>query len=58
MKKQTILSALLITFLSTLSGCEIIGGIFKTGMGIGVIGAIIVVIIVVVLISKMKGNRE
>jgi hypothetical protein len=57
MKRNSFLSAILFTFLLILSGCEIIGGIFKTGMGIGVIVSIIVVIFIVFLISKMKGNR-
>jgi len=57
MKKQTFLSAILITLLSILSGCEVIGGIFKTGMGFGVIIAIIVVVVVIFVIRKMKGNK-
>ncbi|MBW8331523.1 MAG: hypothetical protein K0M40_05875 [Prolixibacteraceae bacterium] len=57
MRKQTFLSTILITLLSTLSGCEIIGGIFKTGMGIGVIITIIVVGLVIFLFSKMRGNK-
>lgn len=57
MKKQTFLSAILITFILTLSGCEVIGGIFKTGMGFGIIIAIIVVVAVIFLIRKMKGNK-
>lgn len=58
MKKQTILSATIIAFLSTLSGCEVIGGIFKTGMGLGVIISIIVVGFVVFLFVKMRGNNK
>ncbi len=57
MKKQTILAAILFTFLSTLSGCEIIGGIFKTGMGFGVIGVIVLVVIIIFLFNKLKGTR-
>ena len=57
MKKQTFLSAILITFILTLSGCEVIGGIFKTGMGFGIIIAIILVVAVIFLIRKMKGNK-
>jgi|PlaIllAssembly_1097288.scaffolds.fasta_scaffold186166_1 hypothetical protein len=58
MKKLTFLSAIFITLLSTLSGCEIIGGIFKTGMGFGVIIAIIIVVFVIFLIGKMRGNKK
>ena len=57
MKKQTFFSAILITFFSTLSGCQVIGGIFKTGMGIGIIIAIIVVVIIIFVIRKFKGNK-
>ena len=56
MKNQTLLSAILISFILTLSGCEVIGGIFKTGMGFGVIIAILVVVFVIFIIRKMKGN--
>jgi multisubunit Na+/H+ antiporter MnhB subunit len=56
MKKQTFLSAILITFILTLSGCEVIGGIFKTGVGFGVIIAIVVVVIIIFVIRKMKRN--
>ena len=56
MKNQTLLSAILISFILTLSGCQVIGGIFKTGMGFGVIIAILVVVFVIFIIRKMKGN--
>ena len=56
MKKQTIF-AILISLLLTLSGCEIIGGIFKTGMGVGIFIVVIVVAIIVFIISKMRGNK-
>lgn len=56
MRKQTFLSAILISLILTLSGCAVIGGIFKTGMGVGVIIAIIVVVIVIFIIRKMKGK--
>lgn len=51
------LSAIFITLLSILSCCEFIGGIFKTGMGVGVIIAIKAVLIEIFNISKLKGNK-
>lgn len=54
LKNQTLLIAILISFLSTLSGCEIIGGIFKTGMGVGIFISVLVVAVVIFIITKMR----
>ncbi|MCA5004231.1 hypothetical protein [Sphingobacterium bovistauri] len=53
---------LLATILSTitlLSSCEVIGGIFKAGVWSGIIIVVIVVALIIWLISKfMGGNRN
>jgi hypothetical protein len=58
MKNQTFFFATMIAFLLTLSGCEVIGGIFKTGMGVGVIISIAVVVLIIFLFVKLRGNRK
>jgi hypothetical protein len=57
MKNQTFLIVLLFSILATLSGCEIIGGIFKAGMGVGIFIVVIVIAILVFIISKMRSNK-
>jgi len=57
LKKQTFIIVLLLSILLSLSGCEIIGGIFKTGMGVGIFIAVIVVALVLFIISKLGKNK-
>ncbi|HLX93101.1 MAG TPA: hypothetical protein VKR32_15565 [Puia sp.] len=45
----------LLSSLSVLQGCAIIGGIFKAGVAVGIFMAVIVVIVVVILI--VRGTR-
>jgi hypothetical protein len=47
--------ALLVFLGVSLAGCEVIGGIFKAGVGVGALAVILVVVLVVFLIGKMKG---
>jgi len=51
--KLSILSILFFLTL-TLSSCEAIGGIFKAGMWVGVLGVVIVVALIFWLIRKAK----
>lgn len=46
---------LILVLLSTvlLGGCEIVGGIFKAGMAVGVIGVVLVIALVVFLARKL-----
>ena len=37
-----------------LGGCEIVGGIFKAGVWVGVIGVVLVLVIVGFLATKMR----
>ncbi len=57
MKKQTLLVALLISMLTTFSSCEIVGGIFKTGMGVGIFIVVLVIALIIFLVSKMGKNK-
>jgi hypothetical protein len=47
---------LLAIALSALSGCAVIGGIFKAGVAVGVIAVIIVVVLVIWIIAKIAGK--
>lgn len=49
--------ALLATLPLTLGGCRVIGGIFKAGVGVGVI-AVIFVIAIVAGIAALFGRRS
>ena len=40
--------------MSVLQGCEVIGGIFKTGVGVGIFIAVVVVIIIVFIAGNAK----
>ncbi len=54
MKNSNFLAALtLVVFSSMLSSCEIIGDIFKAGMGFGIFLVIAVVALVIWLVMRM-----
>jgi hypothetical protein len=39
----------------TAAGCEVVGGIFKAGVGVGAFAVILVVLLIVFAVVKMKG---
>jgi uncharacterized membrane protein YtjA (UPF0391 family) len=52
------LNILLIAFVvATLSSCQVIGGIFKAGIAVGIIGILIVVFLIIWLISAFRGKN-
>lgn len=57
MKKQLQLAAMFFIILSTFTSCEVIGGIFKAGMGVGIFIVIAVVALIIFIISKFSGNK-
>ena len=58
MKTQTIRNASLLALLTTFSSCEVIGGIFKTGMGVGIFITVVIIVIVIFIISRLfKGKK-
>jgi hypothetical protein len=57
MKKKLVSYTFLISLLTCVSGCKIISGIFKTGMGVGVFLVLIVVAIVIYFFSRMGKNK-
>ncbi len=44
-----------IVVLSMLAGCEVIGGIFKAGVWVGVLAVVAVIVLIAVVVSKMRG---
>ena len=56
MKKLQLFSVM--ALLLSLSSCEVIGGIFKAGVGVGVLLVVVVVGLVVFLIAKASGGSK
>lgn len=51
MKKTQII--LLVLFTAMLSSCEVVGGIFKAGVGFGIFIAVVVVALLIFFLSRM-----
>jgi hypothetical protein len=47
--------ALLVFIGVPLAGCEVVGGIFKAGVGVGAVGVILVVVLLGFAVAKMRG---
>ncbi|MCW3077332.1 MAG: hypothetical protein JWO32_1941 [Bacteroidetes bacterium] len=56
MKKYSINAALLSFMAMSLSSCEIVGEIFKTGMWVGVVLVVLVIFLIFYFLNKGKGN--
>lgn len=55
MRSTNVLRVMLIVLLGvTLSGCEVVGGIFKAGIWVGAIGVILIVFLVAFAAMKMR----
>ena len=50
--KKIGISAILMSLLITISGCSVIGGIFKTGMGVGIFIVIAVIALIIFLVTR------
>ena len=46
----------MLAMLTLLSSCDLIGGIFKAGVWVGVLGIVVVVAIVIWIIAKLFGG--
>jgi membrane-bound ClpP family serine protease len=57
MENKAISHVSFIFLLLLLSGCEVVGDIFKTGVGVGVIIVILIIVIGAYLFSKMRGRN-
>ncbi len=54
MKKHTFIIAFTISILTTFSSCEVVGGIFKAGMGVGIFIVVLVIALILFLVSRMR----
>ena len=54
MKSTHYLVALLSVLVFTFTGCEIIGGIFKAGMAVGIFVVVFIIILIFFIMSKFK----
>jgi ABC-type enterochelin transport system permease subunit len=57
MKHKTPVFLLLAALLMSVTSCEIIGGIFKAGMGVGIFLVLAVVGLIVFLIIRMRRKK-
>ena len=57
MKQSPYLLTMMLIAMVTLSSCEVIGGIFKAGVWVGVLAVIGVVALIIFLISRMGGKK-
>lgn len=57
MNKHGFTAALLFSMLTTFSSCEVIGGIFKAGMGTGIFVVILVIAIIIFFITRMRKSN-
>ncbi|WP_191967823.1 hypothetical protein [Rhizosphaericola mali] len=57
MKKQIIAMSFLVLTMMSLSGCQVVGTIFKAGMWWGIIMVVIVIVAIIWLISKFSGKK-
>ena len=58
MNKHLLVFAFLVSLLTCVSGCQIVGGIFKTGMGVGIFLVVIVIAIIFYFVNRMGKNKE
>lgn len=52
---RILILVLLVAASMTLSGCEVVGGIFKAGMWVGVLFVVIIIAIVGFIAAKIRG---
>lgn len=52
MKKLNLVSIILFSMIIFLSSCAVVGGIFKAGVWVGILGIVILVVIIFWIISK------
>ena len=58
MKNSTVYTAFMLAiFMSMLSSCSVVTGIFKTGMGVGIFVSVLIVVGIIALIMR-SGNKN
>jgi hypothetical protein len=56
MKKSILNNAIILLSIATLAGCNFIGSVFKTGIGVGIF--IVLAILVILLMVMRRGRRD
>lgn len=46
---------LIVLLAMTLTGCEVVGGIFKAGMWVGIVMAVVIVALIMWIFGKARG---
>ena len=54
MKTQLNLTALCLLVLTMISGCEVVGGIFKAGVWVGILAVVLVIAVIFWLVGKAR----
>lgn len=54
MKAQSFLAVLGLTLLAILSGCSVVEGIFKAGMGVGIFIVLAVIVLIAFVVMKTR----
>lgn len=54
MKFNKLFIIIIISLLTTLTGCELVAGIFEAGFWVGIIVVVLLVLIVVWLVNRMR----
>ena len=57
MQNKVLKLSLMLMVLFSLTSCEVIGGIFKAGMGVGIFIVIAVIAVIIFIISKVSGRK-
>jgi hypothetical protein len=57
MQNKTIRVLLLLTVVLSLTGCSVVEGIFKAGMGVGIFIVIAILAIILFIVSKLFGKK-
>jgi len=57
MQNKVLKLSLMLMVLFSLTSCEVIGGIFKAGMGVGIFIVIAVIAVIIFIISKLSGRK-
>jgi hypothetical protein len=57
MQKRFLSMLVLLLASLTLTSCEVVEGIFKAGMGVGIFIVIAVIAVIVFIISKLGGRK-
>ncbi|CAM3099220.1 hypothetical protein [Flavobacterium frigoris] len=57
MQNKIIRILLLLTVILSLTGCSVVEGIFKAGMGVGIFIVIAILAVILFIVSKLFGKK-